>query len=290
MIHDPVIANTDPVDTRALTSLLTVADTGSFSRAAALLGFTQSAVSQHVAGIERAAGTPLLTRRPTVGPTAAGHEFLRHARQILAHERAAHAAVRRLAGGADDAPIAVALTPGTERLLPAGQPIAVVHVLDPDRAAAALAAGDVELAIVDGLAAPGDPLRGAGPDIETRLLAETPAGVLLPGDHPLARRPGLDLADLTEARWLATARTAELAAVTRLTLRRGTAYDGESAGTVAALVRAGHGLAPAPLAEPIPEGLVAVPLTAPRLVHRTEARIHTTARAAVRAAADTVTV
>jgi DNA-binding transcriptional LysR family regulator len=150
----------------------------------------------------------------------------------------------------------------------------------------------VELAVVDGLAAPGDPLPGSATDVETRVLAEAPLGILMPADHPLAARAGLVLADLVGARWLATTRTAcataELDVVAGITLRRGTAYDGVSPDTVAALVRAGHGLAALPLSGVVPEGLARVPLTTPRLVHRTELRIHTTSRAVVRAIAEAI--
>ncbi|RZS60202.1 DNA-binding transcriptional LysR family regulator [Xylanimonas ulmi] len=272
-----------------MTSLLAVAETGSFSRAAHALGFTQSAVSQHVAAIERTVGARLLTRRPTVAPTPAGREFLRHARQMLAHEQAARAAVRRLEDDDAHAPIAMAVTPATEHLLPVGHAVAAVRVRDLAGASAALASGDVDLALVDGLTAPGDPLPGAAADVETRVLAEAPLGVLLPADHLLAARDGLALADLADARWLATSRTvcatADLAAVARTTLRRGTAYDGAAATTVARLVRAGHGLAAVPLSGLAPNGLARVPLTAPRLVHRIEVRVHAASRAVARAVA-----
>lgn len=279
------------VDTRALLSLATVAETGSFSRAATRLGFTQSAVSQHVAGLERAAGTPLLTRRPTVTPTPAGLEFLRHARQILAHEQAARAAVGRVLGRDQDAPVSVALTPATEHLAPMGGRLAAVTVDDAAGASAALTAGRADVAVVDGIAAPGDPLPGSSPELEVRVMAEAPIAVLLPADHPLAARERLDLAALVDARWLdtvgTTCSTAELASAARLPLRRGAAYSGTSAHTVAALVRAGHGLHAAP-AGVQPAGLAVVPIGAPRLVHRVEVRTHAAPRAVVRALADAV--
>ncbi|MFC8800921.1 LysR family transcriptional regulator [Promicromonospora sp. NPDC057138] len=280
------------MDTRALLSLATVAETGSFSRAASALGFTQSAVSQHVAGLERTAGTPLLTRRPTVAPTPAGREFLRHARQILAHEQAARAAVARVTGRDQDTPVSVAVTPGTEHLVPVIGRISAVVVDDAAAAAAALTSGGADAAVVDGIAAPGDPLPGSGPDLVVRVVAEAPIGVLLPVDHPLSGRPGLDLATLTDARWLGTTRTtcstSDLADAARLRLRSGTTYTGTSTDTVASLVRAGHGLHAAPTTDVAPAGLAIVALVAPRLVHRIEVRVHDPARAAVRAMADAV--
>ncbi|PUB24451.1 DNA-binding transcriptional LysR family regulator [Promicromonospora sp. AC04] len=284
--------DTGPVDTRALLSLATVVETGSFSRAARSLGFTQSAVSQHIAGLEKTAGTPLLTRRPTVAPTPAGREFLRHARQILAHEQAARAAVARVTGRDANAPVSVAVTPGTEHLVPVTGRLAAVVVDDAAAAAAALTSGRADVAVVDGIAAPGDPLPGSGPDLVVRVVAEAPVGALLPADHPLAGREGLDLATLTDARWLDTSGTAcstsDLSSAARLRLRRGATYTGTSAETVAALVRAGHGLHAAPATTGAPAGLAIVPLAAPRLVHRIEVRVHAPTRAAVLAVADAV--
>jgi DNA-binding transcriptional LysR family regulator len=280
------------VDTRALLSLATVAETGSFSRAASALGFTQSALSQHVAGLERTAGTPLLTRRPTVAPTPAGREFLRHARQILAHEQAARAAVARVTGLDQDAPVSVAVTPATEQLLPVAGRLAAVVVDDAAAAAAALTSGRADVAVVDGIAAPGDPLPGSGPDLVVRVVAEAPIAVLLLVEHPLAGRPGLDLATLADARWIdttaTTCSTSGLESAARLRLRRGTTYTGTSAATVAALVRGGYGLHAAPASVVPPDGLAVVPLTAPRLVHRIEVRVHAEPRAAVLALADAV--
>ncbi|WP_454859101.1 LysR family transcriptional regulator [Promicromonospora soli] len=280
------------VDTRALLSLATVAETGSFSRAASALGFTQSAVSQHVAGLERTAGTPLLTRRPTVAPTPAGREFLRHARQILAHEQAARAAVARVTGRDEDTLVSLAVTPATEHLVPVADRLAALIVDDAAAAAAALTSGRADVAVVDGITAPGDPLPGSGPDLVVRVVAEAPIGVLLPAGHPLAGLSGLDLASLTDARWLDTARTtcstSGLTSAARLGLRPGAAYTGTSASTVAALVRGGQGLHAAPADLVPPDGLAIVPLTAPRLVHRIEVRVHAAPRAAVLALADAV--
>jgi len=61
--------------------VLEVARTGSFSATAERLGYTQSAVSRQIAGLERAAGTPLLERRHDgVRLTPAGRIVLRRTR------------------------------------------------------------------------------------------------------------------------------------------------------------------------------------------------------------------
>lgn len=64
--------------------LVAVADAGGFSEAAAELGMSQSSLSEAVAGLERAVGTPLLHRTRTgTLPTEAGQRALEHARRAL---------------------------------------------------------------------------------------------------------------------------------------------------------------------------------------------------------------
>lgn len=56
---------------------VTVAREGSFTRAASLLGITQSALSQAISGLEARLGIRLLTRTTrSVSPTAAGERLL----------------------------------------------------------------------------------------------------------------------------------------------------------------------------------------------------------------------
>lgn len=75
------------VDVRHLAALAAVVDEGSFAKAAEALGFTQSAVSQQIAALEKSAGLPVLDRPR--GPkaaelTPAGELLLRYAREVLA--------------------------------------------------------------------------------------------------------------------------------------------------------------------------------------------------------------
>jgi molybdate transport repressor ModE-like protein len=84
---------------RGVRVLLAVADGGSFSAAADQLGLTQSAVSQHVASLERAVGLTLLERgtRP-IGLTKAGHTLTEHARAIVARLDSAEQQLTEIAG------------------------------------------------------------------------------------------------------------------------------------------------------------------------------------------------
>ncbi|MCO8127127.1 LysR family transcriptional regulator [Acidimicrobiia bacterium EGI L10123] len=74
------------LEIRHLAALVAVAEEGSFARAAGALGFTQSAVSQQIASLERAVGLPVLDRPKGPRPaelTPAGRLLLDHARDVL---------------------------------------------------------------------------------------------------------------------------------------------------------------------------------------------------------------
>jgi DNA-binding transcriptional LysR family regulator len=90
------------VEVRHLAALRAVAAEGSFGAAAARLGYTQSAVSQQIATLERAVGERLVERPG--GPrrvflTEAGEVLLRHAERIVAGLEAAWADLQALADG-----------------------------------------------------------------------------------------------------------------------------------------------------------------------------------------------
>ncbi|WP_017238084.1 LysR family transcriptional regulator [Streptomyces sp. SS] len=269
------------MDPHLLRTYVAVARLASFSDAARELGYTQSAVSQHVAALEADLGLPLLTRRP-VAPTPAGERLLEHAGALLLRLEAARADLDRFAAAPratlNVAASPLALHPRTLAALPATG--VTLRALPRDRVPAAVATGEADAGLVDGIAAPSDPLRlpDIAPLAATRV-AEEPLAVLLPATHPLAGRTGVRLDDLVDARWLdapaAGVPLGELRAVHGGPAGRGfrTAlrYEGTDTRTLAALAAGGHGLAllPLPAACGVP-GAAAVPLVAPRLVHRTE--------------------
>jgi DNA-binding transcriptional LysR family regulator len=91
------------VDLRHFAALEAVARTGSFGRAARELGYTQSAVSQQIAQLERIVGQRLFDRPGgprRVEPTEAGLLLLGHADAIVAQIDAARADMAALAEGA----------------------------------------------------------------------------------------------------------------------------------------------------------------------------------------------
>src|SRR5918912_2834898 len=191
------------LDVRRMRVLREGAARGSFSAAAEALSFTQSAVSQQVAALEREAGTTLLERGSRgVRLTDAGRALVSHADVILARIEAAEEELAAIAGlrggrlrlasfqsaGATLVPRAVAAFrerhPGVE--------LAMIEA-EPDEASERLRAGDIDLALVYDFEHLPGMLDG---ELELTPLLEDPYDVILPRDHPLAKRRALRLRDL----------------------------------------------------------------------------------------------
>lgn len=95
-------------------SFATVAELGSFTRAADKLGITQAAVSQHVRQLESRLG-PLLLRRPRrIELTPAGRAVLEYAQDVENAEKRLHVCLTE--GDADHGEVAI-ITPGSAGLL-----------------------------------------------------------------------------------------------------------------------------------------------------------------------------
>ena len=90
------------LELRHLTALRAVAEHGSFGRAARSLGYTQSAISQQIATLERVVGATLIERPGGPKPvslTEAGRLLLRHAESITDRLQAAQADLEALSTG-----------------------------------------------------------------------------------------------------------------------------------------------------------------------------------------------
>ena len=287
------------MDTHLLRTFVTVARLGSFSAAAAELRYTQAAVSQQIAALENDLKVTLLNRRP-VTPTEAGARLLEHAEPLLLRLEAARADVTRLTL-APAACLTVGLTPlagncpavalalaGLRQRMPRLD-IVVLVVPGPD-VGSGVARGEFDIGLTDGLAAPGDSLPVVAP-LSSVGVSETEIAVVFPEDHPLAGRAGMRLADLVDARWMDAPGVAPpLSAVRRVAgadgFRAALRYDGTDTLTLIRLAAAGHGvtLLPATIAEVAGSGVRAVPVTAPRVVHRVE-YVHGSLRGGTPAAA-----
>jgi DNA-binding transcriptional LysR family regulator len=271
------------VEAQLLRTFVAVARLGSFSAAAIELGYTQAAISQQIAALENDLKVCLLNRRP-VTPTEAGARLLEHAEPILLRLDAARADVTRMTRPPSDT-LVVGMTPlaGGSRVLPLALATlrqrmprleVTVQLAARDQVLTAVARGQLDLGLTDGLAARGDPL----PEFASLTavgISQAGVAVVVPGDHPLAGRGGLRLTDLADARWIeAPAVAAPLAEIRRLAgvegFRPAFRYDGPDTLSLIRLAAAGHGLVLLPgTALPV-TGITAVPVTTPRVVHRVE--------------------
>lgn len=195
------------LDVRRMRVLREVAVRGSFSAAAESLSFTQSAVSQQIAALEREAGVVLVERSARgVRLTEAGEAVVRHAESILARLAEAEAELEAIAGlrggrlrmaafesaGSSLMPPAIAefrsRHPAVELSLALGEP---------EDTLPQLRAGDIDLALVFG-SSPTMTAEG----VELTHLLEDPLRLVLPAGHALASKRQPRLADLAEEAWI----------------------------------------------------------------------------------------
>jgi DNA-binding transcriptional LysR family regulator len=200
------------LDLRRLRVLRAVVRSGSVRAAGQSLGYTPSAISQHVSALERETGTVLLERAGRgVRPTDAARLLADVADDVLDRLADAEQALAALRDGRTGRlhltsfPSAgAALVPPAVAALRRSHPHLdlVLGVAEPDEALPALRAGDVDVAVVVVPFA-----AGAGPvdDLHHVHLLDDPYSVLLPTDHPLAGSVDVDLADLATEAWVDTA-------------------------------------------------------------------------------------
>src|SRR5215211_5225653 len=147
------------LDVRRMRVLREVAQRGSFSAAAEALAFTQSAVSQQIAALEREAGTTLVERSVRgVRLTDAGRALVRHTDAILGRLAEAEAELEAIAG----------LRGGRVRMASfesAGATLMPLAIAEPDDAVPKLKSGELEIALA--FDAPG--AAGAGDDSIDRV-------------------------------------------------------------------------------------------------------------------------
>src|SRR3954466_1707303 len=195
------------LDVRRMRVLREVAVRGSFSAAAEALSFTQSAISQHVAALERETGTTLVERNSRgVRLTEAGRALVTHTDAILARIEDAEqelAAIAGLRGGrvrlATFQSAGATIVPRALGEFHSRHPeVELIVKLEEQDAHGMLAAGDADLAIV--MDFPHTPL--LAPDLELTQLLEDPYDVIVPSDHPLAVREEITLQELEDERFV----------------------------------------------------------------------------------------
>jgi DNA-binding transcriptional LysR family regulator len=283
MVSCHSISDAYVVEAQLLRTFVTVARLSSFSAAAAELGYTQAAVSQQIAALENDLKTQLLNRRP-VTPTEAGTRLLEHAEPILLRLDAARADVTRLTTS-PTAALVIGVTPLTGATSTLGAALAklrnrmprleiTVETTTRQQIAAAVARGELDLGLTDGLTAPGDPLPEQAP-VTAVGLSEESVKVVLPADHPLATRASLRLPDLADARWMEANNVAPpLAEIRRHAgtegFRPAFRYTGTDVISLIQFAAAGHGLTLLPKSALRDKGVTSVHIALPRLCHRDE--------------------
>jgi len=199
------------LDVRRLQMLRAVAREGSLSAAARALGYTQPAVSHHIARLEEEVGTALLTRVGRgVELTDAGAALVEHAEAVLARLGAAEEEVAAIAGlragrvriAAFPSGSATLMAGALTRLRAAhpGVEVTLTEAEPPD-ALPLLRSGDADVVLGFAYAAVGerDPR-----DFASIPLLRDPSHAILPQGHPAAAGPApVALADLEGETWIA---------------------------------------------------------------------------------------
>ncbi len=200
-------------DVKQLRVLKAVADHGSFSAAADALSYSQPAISQQIAALEKRAATTLVDRGSRgVRLTDAGRALVEHAEVVLARLAAAEAELDAIAGiRGGRVRLASFPTAGASLLPPA---VAVFtdrypHVelsfveQEPEEAAQMLRAAELEIAIVFeyGDVNQSEFLR-LFEGIELHHLVDDPMYLALPREHPLARKQRVRLQDFADETWI----------------------------------------------------------------------------------------
>ena len=242
------------LDVRRLRVLREVATQGSFSAAAEALNFTQSAVSQHIAALERESGAKLVERGSRgVRLTDAGSALVAHTDVILARIQCAEDELAAIAGlrggrlrlacfqsaGSTLVPRAVAEFHGRHPDVELGMVEA-----EPDDAGARLKSGEIDLALIYDF----EPIAGMlDTDLELTPLVDDSYDVILPKGHPLAERRKLKLADLADEPWIASTDACGCRQITEAACRDAgfeprVAFEADETLAAQALVAAGVGV------------------------------------------------
>ncbi|MEA2422325.1 MAG: hypothetical protein QOF55_1424, partial [Thermoleophilaceae bacterium] len=196
------------LDVRRMRVLRAVAAQGSFSAAAEALSFTQSAVSQQVAALEREAGTKLVERGARgIRLTPAGQALVSHADAILSRLDDAEQELAAIAGLRGGRLRTAGFQSAGATLVP--RALAEFHRRHPEvdltattaelpQAHELLRSGEIDVAIVMDFEA--EPLLLQ--DLDTEHLLDDSYYVALPSGHPLADRRQVAIADLAEEDWI----------------------------------------------------------------------------------------
>ncbi|WP_406299960.1 LysR family transcriptional regulator [Embleya sp. NBC_00888] len=256
-----------------LQTLIEVVLTGSFARAARRTGYTASAVSQQIAALERAVGTPLFEREAHgIRPTGMAFTIADRARDAIAVLDSLERDIRDVVQGRSGRLALGTFPTAGERLVPHAvaeltrlHPTAEILLdeAEPDDLVPQVQKGDLDLALVFAY----DLVPRVWPEELTVFpLVEETLALLVPEGHPALREDGVDIADLADERWVASRPgTAGSTSLSRVCAAHRfapkVAFRSNDYDVVQGLVAAGAGVAIVPgLAYQAREGVVGVPL------------------------------
>jgi DNA-binding transcriptional LysR family regulator len=269
------------LELRHLVALQAVAEEGSFGRAASRLGYTQSAISQQIAALERVVGERLVERPGgprAVSLTPAGDLMLTHAQAITARLQAAQADLAALDAG-DTGPLRIGtyqsvgarVLPTLLRSFSAAWPkvdVRLVESTDDRELLELVERGEVDLSFVVFPLEPGP--------FEAVELMRDPYVLVVAADSPLAARekaPALrEILDLPLISYRSCRTTQRVEERLRLAGREPqVVFRSDDNGTVQGLVAAGVGVALVPrlTVDPADDSIVVVDLgerVPPRLI------------------------
>jgi DNA-binding transcriptional LysR family regulator len=231
-----------------------VAVRGSFSAAAEALLFTQSVFSQQIAALERETGATLVERSARgVRLTDAGRALVKHTDAILARLTEAESELEAIAGlrggrvrmAAFESACATLMPPAIAEYRSRHPAVELSMTLsEPEASLPQLRAGEIELAVIFGGAlAESYSIEG----LQLVELLDDPLYLVLPADHPLARKRNIRLVDLAHEPWIGGPADCECTAL----IRRSCAVAGydpritfeiDDYGAVQGLVAAGVGV------------------------------------------------
>lgn len=245
------------LDVRHLLAFTAVVDEGTFGGAADVLGFSQAAISQQIASLEKVLGQPLFDRpggprRPTLTP--AGDVFVTHARAILARLELADSHLQELATGQGGLLRVGTFQSASVKLLPQvvsilkqespGLDITLVESDDNPELIDKLLAGELDVSFVVG------PLNDDR--LETVHLATDPFVIVAHVDDPAAKGTAFPLRALDGLGTVGQEQNSSCQVLIEQNLRAAGVtpkfvFRSNDNGAVQAMVRAGMGPAVMPL-------------------------------------------
>ncbi len=198
------------VSSTSLRVLRQIAESGSFTAAAAQLGYTQSAVSRQAAALERSTGAVLFERRPDgVRLTPAGLIMLRYARTILDAVTAAGQELTGQAPRTETVRLGVFMSAGATLLPTVFKRLATPHISVTTREGTtpglvrALRAGSIDLALLSSRP-PYRPPDAESPRLQLETLGDVRLLVAAPAAGVFAGRSEVGVDELVDADWIAT--------------------------------------------------------------------------------------